>query len=257
MEENKVTKENSKMGMGILIGLLIAAVIGFGGYFVYNEFINKDTKSSSNSSSTKETNSNTEKETKKEEAKDFDLTKFDEKKEAINGNSGWGYKLSNDNFAKNVGLDIALNADNKSATITIDWGKYFKVYGISASNGAVLNYNVTNFSSNIKEVLLAGFGQASGYETAFYVMNDGTVEYTPIKHGLGNNGASEDTVLKSYGKINNVNDVVKLAIATDYCINSNQNCVSEGAYNVLGIKADGSFYDLSKIVSSLDYYKQY
>ena len=59
MEENKVTKQNSKMG--ILVGVLITIIIVLGGYIVYKEFINKDTNSSSNSSSTKETNSNTEK----------------------------------------------------------------------------------------------------------------------------------------------------------------------------------------------------
>lgn len=117
----------------------------------------------------------------------------------------------------------------------------------------IREYNVTNFTKNIKEVYIAGFGQASGYETAFYVMEDGTVEYTPIKDVLGNNGSSSETVLKSYGTITSVSGAVKVISATDYC--SNDNTCMGGSYNVLGIKSDGSFYDLSKILYATDYYK--
>ena len=84
-------------------------------------------------------------------------------------------------------------------------------------------------------------------------MKDGTVEFTPIAHALGKNGSSASTVLSSYGKIPNVSGIVKLARAIDHC----QRCSGDGAYDILGIKEDGSFYDLSKIIYSLDEQNKY
>ena len=88
-------------------------------------------------------------------------------------------------------------------------------------------------------------------------MEDGTVEYTPIKFALGNNGSSSETILKSYGQIAGVSGVVKMVLAEDYCLDSSL-CVG-GSYNILGIKSDGSFYDISKILneSYQNYYKNF
>ena len=182
---------------------------------------------------------------------EFDVSKFDTTKEAINGTSGWAYKPV-ENDVSSIGLSIRLSKTKKSAVITIDWGKYFDIYGTSVSTGEIRNYEITNFTKNIREVYIGGFGQSSGYETAFYVMEDGTVEYTPIMNALGNNGSSSETIMKSYGKINDVSGVVKIITGTDYCLNDQ--CMGDGAFNILGIKADGTFYNLSNILNKASYY---
>lgn len=83
-------------------------------------------------------------------------------------------------------------------------------------------------------------------------MEDGTVEYTPIIHALESIHTSSTSVLSSYGSIPNVSGVVRVITATDYCPNDDT-CLG-GSYNILGIQSDGSFYDLSKILSATNYY---
>lgn len=46
--------------------------------------------------------------------------------------------------------------------------------------------------------------------------------------------------------------MVKVITATDYCLN-NDSCMSD-SYNILGIKSDGTFYDLSEIIYKTNYY---
>ena len=260
--ENK----KNKLGLGILIGILIGLIIGLPGYIICDKFIdnNKDKQEIKNDNIQKKddeaddkidnTPSDNTNNNDGTELTDFDITKFDNTKPAINGSEGIAYNLKNQDTS-NLGLSIRLNNDKKSATITINWSKYFEVYGISITTGETIEYNVTNFDKNIKDAYINGFGQWSGKETAFYIMEDGTVEYTPIKFALGNNGSSSTTVLKSYGQIAGVSGVVKMVLAEDYCLNSPL-CVG-GSYNILGIKSDGSFYDVSKILdeSYQNYYK--
>ena len=84
MEENNFNnyqqsnKQESKMGTGIIIGLLLAAVIGLGAYFVSKEFLNKDNNGSSEGGSSVTTPTATpsnNKETEKELSIDSDLVK--------------------------------------------------------------------------------------------------------------------------------------------------------------------------------------
>ena len=246
MEENK----KSKLGLGILIGVLVTLVIGLSVFIIYDKVLSND----DNQSEVNESNNNSNDSSNENDmtSSDFDISKFDTTKEAINGPSGFGYELvTNDNSASSVGLSISLNENKRSATITIDWSKYGSIYGTSSWMNVVNEYEVTNFTKNIKEVYIGGFGQTSGDETAFYIMEDGTVEYTPIEHALGNNGSSSETILKSYGEFENVSEVVKVVTASDYPINSEY--ATSGAYHILGIKTDGTFYNLSSILYAKNY----
>ena len=80
-------------------------------------------------------------------------------------------------------------------------------------------------------------------------MDGGTVEYTLIKCVLANNGSFSETVLKSYGKIENVSGVVKVVTVIGSC----STCVGDGV-DIIGIQPDESFYDLSKILYETNYY---
>ena len=260
--------KKSKLGLGIFIGVLIGLIIGLSGFIIYDKVIEndkdkqeikkdniqkKDDETDDKIDNTPSDNKNNNDGT---ELTDFDITKFDNTKPAINGDKEMAYKLTSNPIA-NIGLSIRLNNDKRSATITINWSKYFEIYGISITTGETREYNVTNFNKNIKDVYISGFGGGTGYETAFYIMEDGTVEYTPIKYALGNNGSSSTTILKSYGQIPGVSGVVKMVIAEEYCL-YNSSCVGL-PYNILGIKSDGSFYDISKILneSYSNYYQNF
>lgn len=244
MEEKN--KKTSKVDLWIII-ILIIIIICLIGFIISDKFINNDASKETinNEPEIVDDNNNSTNNTDLE----FDITK-----EAINGRPGWAYKPVNDNNASTIGLFINLSESKKTATITIDWSKYFGIYGISLTTGETREYAITNFTKKIKDVYIAGFGQSSGHETAFYVMEDGTVEYTPINNALGEKASSSETILKSYGKINDVSGVVKIISATDYCPNDNT-CIG-GSYNILGIKQDGTFYNLSEILLTTNYYEQ-
>lgn len=222
----------SKNKLGVLIGILATILLCLSAYKVLSNANEK-------------------------QANDFDISKFDTTKEAINVANGMAYEpVIDDNSASNIGHSIELNKNKRSATIIIDWSKYGKLwseYGnASIWEDETVKYEVTNFTKNIKEVYIAGFTSSSGFETAFYIMEDGTVEYTPIVSALKNNNSSSDKNLKSYGKIENVSDVVKLISATGYYPNDEQ-AVTGGTY-ILGIKADGNFYNLSEIINTNNNY---
>lgn len=248
------SKKENKLGLGILIGVLVTLVIVLTGFIIYDKVLSKDSDVDDNKqpiieNDNQDKNNNDENSTTNNTLTDFDISKFDNTKEAINGPKGIMYNIHEFDINDNNGLSISLNSNKKSATITIDWSKYFEIYGISATTGETRNYEVTNFSKNIRKVYISGFGQGSGYETAIYVMEDGTVEYTPIKHALGNNGSSSATVLKSYGKMSNIDGVVTVVTAVDYC----DKCVGSGV-NLLGIRTDGTFFNLSHNLYDTNYY---
>ena len=149
-----------------------------------------------------------------------------------------------DNSKEGMGLTATINSDKKSVIVTIDWTEYFKVESLikDSPKEGTYNYKVTGFTKDIKDVYISGWGQAAGKETIFYVMDDGTVEYTPISKALSSKGTSESTDLTSYGMIPNVSGVAEIG----YAGAGIEHGSSWGT--VIGITQDGSFYDLGKIL---------
>ena len=83
-------------------------------------------------------------------------------------------------------------------------------------------------------------------------MENGTVEYTPITSKIvkASVDSADSVQLKSYGKVQNVEDVVMIASVSARYTNA------EGGHMALiGIKADGAFYDISKILNETNEYK--
>ena len=92
-----------------------------------------------------------------------------------------------------------------------------------------------------------------GSDTIFYLMENGTVEYTPITSKIvkASVDSADSVQLKSYGKIQNVEDVVMIATVSASPANSQVG----GHVALIGIKADGTFYDISKILNEANEYK--
>jgi len=250
-----VEQNKNKLGLGILIGVLVTLVICLSAFIIYDKVLSDD----SNQIEETDKNQNNNKENasdNKTELPEFDISKFDTTKEAINGTDGMAYEpITNDTSTSAAGLSIKLDKNKRSVTIAMDWSKYGSLWSdghIGVGSTETIEYEVVNFTKNIKEAYIAGFTSSSGFETAFYIMEDGTVEYTPIVSALKNNDSLNDKNLKSYGKIENVSGVVKLISATGYYPN-NEQAVTSGTY-ILGIKSDGSFYDLSKIINTNNNY---
>ena len=247
--------ENQKSNKGLiaLVVFLLLLVCGLGGYIYYDKILNKETKEPKKSEK-KEVKE------KKEEKKlgTFDLSKFDGSR-AINGESHINYLSPHepDNYITKMtanGGDIEiikaeLQSDKKNVSANINWGELS--YNKESKN---YTYTISNFNSNIRKVYIASWSQGTGTETIIYLMEDGTVEYTPITYKIVTQSVdSPNTVnLKSYGKIQDVKDVVMIAGTSTEVINA----PAGGNRALIGIKEDGSFYDISKILDQTSEYQQ-
>lgn len=158
----------------------------------------------------------------------------------------------------NYGLEVNLEDGAKNVMLSIKWGTFGPISTASAWSGETKSYQIAGFTKEIKEVFIGDMGQDSMGITIFYLMEDGTVEYTPMfvqkvdtkgKTYYDMNYTYEYTpdnkVSKQYfktnGPLSGITGVTKLHIA-DY---SN----GFGAKVTIGQTEDGSFYDLSKAMN--------
>ena len=228
MEEGK-TKDKSRAFLIVIIIILLIIVLGLFAYI----FLNKD-----NSSSTKyvaETNTNIKNESVQENAEtklntnevktNLAIT-FDGSK-SINSNEK-NYTLS---CQGNAGIWISVDSTQKTLTFSFTPTRVVEFYSLNwTSTRNDLESSKINFDMKIVDVFFGGMGQSSSGDTLFILLEDGTVEYIPIVHMF--NHAQGDVI--SYGRINDVRDVVKFTLAN-----------TSGGVTTLAIKNDGTFYDLS------------
>lgn len=246
MEEKK---KNGK-GKTITIIVLVLIIIGMSGYIAYDKgafdslLSKKDTK-----------------EEKKEEVKDN--ANIDENKEldftkCLNAsNSNVVYSEATE--TSDYGLSMQVNSDKKSITLKIDWSIFGPLTG-STSDGSVKSYQVTNFTKDISEAFVGTFGLESKGITLFYLMNDKTVEYTPMfikeTDSKGNNYysmnytyeySSDNRVTGEHfetdGIIKNVDNIIKLSMAK---VSENDST----SITTIAVLKDGSFYDLNNIINN-------
>ena len=249
--------ENKKSGLitGMIIGFLIAAIAGGAVYFLMDS---KDKKNDDKkqSSETKKDESK-----KKEETKDlsdvtFDLNNFDSSKIInkkndtiiyINNDNSRVYealsKLEYNNELSNYAIWTKYDYNKNTATILVNWEELKSFNNESAK---AYEYTVSNFEGKIRKVYVGGWGQAIGNETIFYLMKDGTVEYTSIDSNVVNEALKDpdNFSLKSSGKVDGVEDIVMIARIG---VGSTETPVG-GYGTTIAIKADGSFYDLYEIL---------
>ena len=234
MEENK--KSNTLLIVLIVILLIIS--IGSVTFIIINKdklFANEDSKP-------------TEEKEESQKLESFDLSKFDNTR-VINKNEGIEYA----NDAKEVSnlipdstgeyIKLELQSDSKTVVAKINWGRLTS----SNINANTNDYTYTlSLNKKIRKVYVNGWGQSIGAETIFYLMEDGTIEYTPVSGEITNEYVNkpDSFKLKSYGKVPGVDGVVMIAGVTAQPVNTNIG----GYWTLLGIKSDGTFYDLQHIL---------
>jgi len=99
------------------------------------------------------------------------------------------------------------------------------------------NYEITGFPKKVADIFLGYYGQSVNYPIAFFILEDGTVWYLDTKSFMINGNT------KVEGKLNGVEGVVKIKQA-------DWHDSSGGCETVIGIKADGSFYNLINALGS-------
>ena len=150
-----------------------------------------------------------------------------------------------------TGLNVVPNATETSVKIYANNNRLNDTFHLnltpSLDNYTYEEINTISFDKKILQVYIGGWGQSTSNEHIFYVMEDGTVEYTPIVKDIKENWAKEDNSakLKSYGAIEKVEDVLYITKAT---VSSTGN--SSGGYTTIAVRSDGMYYDLSKSIAN-------
>lgn len=225
-------KNNSKkeVVLSVVVAVLVLVIVSM----LY--CINKDNMLLLGNTETKQKGNNQESSVisggnnQNEYSSNFDLT-VDSRK-CINS-KGETYTLA---FYDNAdGLSIKLSEDRRSVKLNINWSLFGPLSGSSAWSSNVETLTINNFSTEIKDIYIGGYGQDISGTTILYLMNDGTVEYTPLLDAI----TSNRNAIKSYGKIPNVSGVIKFYTA---------DAMQFGGVTILAQKADGTFYDLGLIL---------
>ena len=221
-----------------LIGILIAAIIigtGFGVKWEVDSFNAKYNTPIENH--LKEV----EEETVNDEIKELDLEK------CLNTENITYSNISENN--SDLGLDMEINSDKKSITLNFDWNKFGPIVGTPGSNHSI---QITGFSKTIDNTFIGIIGQSEYGLKLIYLMEDKTLEYTSLfendnlnyTYEYSTDGKITGEHFETYGKIDGINSIVKL-----YNADAFPSDAPVGGYKtILAQKADGSFYDLAKIL---------
>ena len=146
-------------------------------------------------------------------------------------------------FSSNLFSHIRLNTSTISdATIMwVSWDALNAYYSYTNSTNTVktgTEYNVKiDLSGKAVDVLVGSLGNGLGGETLLFLMEDGTVEYIPVIKAM------QEGKFQSYGKIPDVESVVKFYTAHNY-----------GGAAPLAQRADGDYYDLGVSLSNTGNY---
>lgn len=110
------------------------------------------------------------------------------------------------------------------------------MYGLEKND--IEGFEVSNIDvDHVVDVFVGGFGQALGDEVALFLMDDGTVEYMPIRK------AAVNQEYKSYGKIPGVEDVIKF-------MDGELTYGPHVSHDILAQRADGKIYSLRRLLST-------
>lgn len=148
---------------------------------------------------------------------------------------GIGASLDATNPAFTTQLDLSTN----QATLTINWDRVKEIYALATDKTGSENVSDLGLSGKPTDLLLTGFGQATGYETLFFLMENGTVEYIPLAK------AAKSGNFKSHGKLPDVSNVIKFYSGSS-CSKTGPGCGMQS----LAQRADGNFYELYEAVKT-------
>lgn len=154
--------------------------------------------------------------------------------------------------SSNGGISLTLDADRKKAAVTLSACTINLTYGLGwvTENKNYCDVKVQEhrgditFDQEVSEVMFGGFGHDVSHETMLFLMKDGTVQYIPIAKAY--KAKSPEAIKSTYGTIPEVKDIIKLYQVSASAPNAG------GYVTVLAQKADGSFYDLTHSLSSIN-----
>lgn len=139
-------------------------------------------------------------------------------------------------------IGATIDDNGKTVALNVNWNNAKEMYPeLDNTMQGYKNYSITNFSKKVVNVYIFGMGQAVGSEVLYFLMEDGTVEYMPIYKSL------KEKLFKSYGKINNISDIVDIARGT---VRANEDGSGNGPgwLSVFAINNEGNYYDIGSMI---------
>ena len=152
---------------------------------------------------------------------------------------------SNYDYTINAGGELAyteLSADGKSIMIYLE-AEQIKNAGDTTINVKTTEQKVT-FNKKVIDVIYTGYGLDISYDTLLYLMEDGTVEYTPILYAASKND------IKSYGQVGSLTNIVKFYTNIEASSKS-----GVGGYKTtFAQSSDGTIYDIMSMLAETSNY---
>ena len=147
-------------------------------------------------------------------------------------NKSGEYKINISNNSSYVSCYVK-DEDSTKASITVYWNTVAAALGINSNS---IKGNISTFeiscSGKIIDIVGTTFKNTGDYFTVMFLLDDGSIEYIPLKKAL-----NENNVI-SYGKIPEVSNVSYIIPDVSY----------DNGHVVVGLKDDGSFYNLSELL---------
>lgn len=149
----------------------------------------------------------------------------------INTNEN-NYYLSDYDYSAGISIELE---NSRTVNLTIS---DLDSWGLTNYNSNAQSFTINNFSEDIIDIRIVSIFPAVDGFVVVFLMEDGSVEYMPVYKVFENNGA------RSYGKLEGVEDIVKLYNVSAIPKNSPTGATT----TLLAQKADGTFYDLEPII---------
>ena len=220
-------KEKSSKGLIVLVVVLIIVIIALIGMFILY-----DKKITTGSSATVQNSS--------EEKKNTASVKFDKSKSLTNDDIKNSTGISFEESAILDGISFSTDSsDNKKVKVYVSWD-VLNNNGFSNNMASVgyKDYDMT-FDKGVVDFYGARLG-FEGYDIVYlFLLEDGSVKYVPVKNIIDN----QNFEVKS---LDGVSDIIRFT-NVGYTVANYDFVIG----TILAYKSDGSFYDLSKFISSL------
>lgn len=238
----EMEKKKSKIWLHVLGGFFLGVIICGGvGFFLYSQNYFEFGEKIANTKVNKEEKK--EKQKVCDDCTDMIMTtlNFDSSK-CIN-NSGASYKRL---FPSDTGITTSLDSSQTKVTVAINHHLINTTYNlgwVTALEDYTYEPQVIEFNQKVNDIFIGGFGQDASGNTILFLMEDGTVQYIPLKKAF----LTDHDHLKSYGTIEGVANIIKF-------YNVSASFGQTGGVTILAQKKDGTFYDLSTILQNTGNY---
>lgn len=240
---NELKPKKSK-AMIVIIILLAVALLGTVSYLVFDKvLLSKEDNVSQENGSQEEAEKEEKDQSAIEEETDEENYHATFDSDQATNTTGTFYQL----FVSIDGINVTLDTSKREVVFAYNPflvnTRYSLGWVTTTDSYSYNSVTINNFTKDIEDIYLGGYGQDASNDTLFFLMEDGTVEYVPIRRALSINNEA----ISSYGALPSVSGVVKF-----YNVQARQ--ASSGYATVLAQKANGTYYDLSQVLEATGNY---